>query len=373
MATLYQFPYRTVAEISLSSLIKNLVLLRTFSKREVIPVVKADAYGHGMVPVAKALVTRGSCHTLAVATLEEAIELRKKIPYAISIIVLSGFWPHQAEAYVKYRLIPFIHSLNHLKSLQLRKTLPDIHLKIDTGMHRLGILPEEVPEAVRVLGQLGIKLSGVGTHFAESDKTTSSFSDQQLKIFEDALSELRLQKCLHTDAKIHCANSAAALRGQWGSALAIRPGLSLYGVSPNPHLKDSDSLIPILTWKARVITSKEIKKGDSVGYGRTYRAKKKEKISIVSVGYADGLPRSLSNKGSVLLNGKLAAIRGRVSMDLIAVDSTGMDVRDGSQVILIGRDKKNKIGANELAQWAGTIPYEILCALSQRVSRVYLD
>lgn len=373
MATLYQFPYRTVAEISLSSLIKNLVFLRVISKKEVIPVVKADAYGHGMLPVSKALVTRGSCHTLSVATLEEAIELRKKIPYAISIIVLSGFYPHQAEAYVKYRLIPFIHSLNHLKSLQLRKSLPDIHLKIDTGMHRLGILPEEVHEAVRVLNQMGTKLSGVGTHFAESDRSTSSFTDQQIKVFEEVLSELKLQKCLHTDAKIHCSNSAGVLRGKFGSSIAIRPGLSLYGVSPNQNLKYADDLIPVLTWKARVVASKEIKKGDSVGYGRTYRAKRKEKISILSVGYADGLPRSLSNKGFVLLNGKQVPMRGRVSMDLTTVDSTGMDVKDGSQVILIGKDKKSQIGASELAQWAGTIPYEIFCSLSNRVARVYLD
>lgn len=373
MATLYQFPYRTVAEISLSSLIKNLVSLRMVSKREVIPVVKADAYGHGMLAVSKALVTRGSCHTLAVATLEEAIELRKKIPYAISIIVLSGFYPHQAEAYVKYRLIPFIHSLNHLKSLQLRKTLPDIHLKIDTGMHRLGILPHEVNDSVEILNRMGVKLSGLGTHFAESDKSTSSFTDHQIKVFEEVLSEFKLQKCLHTDAKIHCTNSAGILRGKFGSSIAIRPGLSLYGVSPNENLTGSDSLIPVLSWKARVVASKEIKKGDSVGYGRTYRAKKKEQISILSVGYADGLLRSLSNKGFVLLNGKRVPIRGRVSMDLTAVDSTGLEVKDGAQVILIGKDKKNKIGALELAQWAGTIPYEIFCSLSNRVSRVYLD
>lgn len=373
MATLYQFPYRTVAEVSLSSLIKNLVHMRMLSKKEVIPVVKADAYGHGMLPVAKALVTRGSCHTLAVATLEEAIELRKKIPYAISIIVLSGFWPHQAEAYVKYRLIPFIHSLNHLKSLQLRKTIPDIHLKIDTGMHRLGILPTELPEAIQTLKRMNLKVSGVGTHFAESDRTTSSFTDSQLRIFEHSLEELKLQKCLHTDAKIHCANSAAVLRAKLGTALAIRPGLSLYGISPNKNLPNSQDLIPVLTWRARIVTSKLIKKGDSVGYGRTYRAKKNEKISIVSVGYADGFSRALSNKGYVLLEGKKVPVRGRVSMDLIAVDSTGFEVKDGATVILIGKDKKNTISASDLADWSNTIPYEILCGLSHRVSRVYLD
>jgi len=373
MGTLYQFPYRTVAEVSLSSLIKNLVTLRTMSKKEIIPIVKADAYGHGMIPVSKALVSRGSCHTLAVATLEEAIELRKKIPYAISIIVLSGYWPHQAEAFVKYRLIPVIHSLNHLKSLQLRKTLPDIHLKIDTGMHRLGILPGELPEAIQLLTRMNIKLSGLATHFAESDKSTSSFTDEQLRLFEAVYRDLQDRKLLHTDAKIHLANSSAILRGKLGSSLSVRPGLSLYGVSPNSNLKGSEQLNPILTWKARVVASKSLKRGDTVGYGRTYRAKRYEKISIVSIGYADGYPRSLSNKGFVLLNGKKVAVRGRVSMDLIAVDSTGLDVRDGSSVVLIGSDRRLEISASEVAQLAGTIPYEILCGISSRVPRIYLD
>jgi len=373
MATLYQFPYRTVAEVSLTSLLRNLVVMRNLSKKEVIPIVKADAYGHGMLSVSKALVSRGSCHTLAVATLEEAIELRKKIPYAISIIVLSGYWPHQAEAFVKYRLIPVIHSLNHLKSLQLRKTLPEIHLKLDTGMHRLGILPDEVPEAIVILKRMNIKLSGLATHFAESDKSTSSFTDEQIKLFRGFHQEFLNHRLLHTDAKIHLANSCAILRGKLGDSIAVRPGLSLYGVSPNPHLKHSDDLVPILTWKARVVTSKIIRKGDTVGYGRTYRAKKTEKISLVSIGYADGYPRALSNQGEVILQGKRVQVRGRVSMDLLAVDSTGMEVRDGSLVILIGTERKSRILASELAHWADTIPYEILCGISSRVPRIYLD
>lgn len=373
MATLYQFPYRTVAEISLTTLIRNLVTIRSACKKEVIPIVKADAYGHGMLNVAKALVSRGSCHTLAVATLEEAIELRKKIPYAISIIVLSGYWPHQAEAFVKYRLIPVIHSLDHLKSLQLRKTLPEIHLKVDTGMNRLGLQLDEISEAIHILKKIGIKLSGLGTHFAESDKSTSSFTDEQIKRFEKVYQELQMSKLLHTDAKIHLANSSAILRGKWGPSVAVRPGLSLYGISPNPHLKGSEDLVPILTWKARVITSKTIKKGETVGYGRTYRAKKTEQISIVSIGYADGFPRSLSNTGYVILGGKKVPVRGRVSMDLLAVDSTGLEMRDGSQVVLIGKQQRQEISAWDLAHWADTIPYEILCGISARVPRIYLD
>ncbi len=374
MGSVFQFPYRTVAEVSIRALIRNLVTLRSLSKKEVIPVIKADAYGHGMIPVAKALVTRGSCHTLSVATLEEAIELRKKIPYAISIIVLSGFVPHQLEAYVKHRLIPMIHSLNHLKSLLHRKSLPDIHLKVDTGMHRLGLMPEEIPEAIKTLDRLGIKLSGLATHFAESESITSHFIDEQIFLFEEIKAQLFEHRLLHTDCKIHVANSGAVLRDKLASSVAVRPGIALFGVSPNPRIMKGDSLIPVMEWKARVLCVKQISKGDTVGYGRTYKAKKKEKIAVVAIGYADGYPRSLSNKGNVLIGTKMEPVVGRVSMDLTTVDVTGNNnVKEGSLVTLIGKDSKNEITAWDLANAADTIPYEIMCGISPRVPRIYLD
>lgn len=374
MATVFHFPYRTVAEISIPALLKNLVTLRSVSRREVIPVVKADAYGHGIVPIAKALVTRGSCHTLSVATLEEAIELRKKIPYAIQILVLSGFLPHQLDAYLKYRLTPVIHCLSHLKSLLNRKSLPDIHLKIDSGMHRLGILPDELPEAIRVLEKMEIKLSGLATHFAESENTLSSFSDDQLDVFQKAHASLLEHRLIHTDAKIHVGNSGAILRGKLGASVAVRPGIALYGISPNPRLGHSDELVPILSWKTRVLTMKTLEKGDTVGYNRTYKLKKKEKIALIGIGYADGFPRLLGNEGKVLLGGKKVPVRGTVSMDLTSVDCSGLShVREGSLVTLIGYDGKNRITAWDIANWARTIPYEILCGISLRVPRLYLD
>lgn len=374
MATVFNFPYRTVAEISIPALLKNLVTLRSVSRREIIPVVKADAYGHGLVPIAKALVTRGSCHTVSVATLEEAIELRKRIPYAISILVLSGFLPHQLEAYIKYRLTPVIHCLSHLKSLLHRKSLPEIHLKIDTGMHRLGIMPDELPEAIRTLERMEIKLSGLATHFAESENTISTFVDDQLSVFQECYNSLLEHRLIHTDAKVHVGNSGAILRGKLGPSVAVRPGLSLYGISPNPRLAHSDGLVPILSWKTRVLTLKSLSKSDPVGYGRTYHAKKKERIALIGIGYADGYPRLLSNEGKVLLGGKKVPVRGAVSMDLTSVDCTGLSqVKEGSLVTLIGGDNKNKITAWDIANWARTIPYEILCGISPRVPRIYLD
>ncbi|MBM4303812.1 MAG: alanine racemase [Deltaproteobacteria bacterium] len=374
MGTLFQFPYRTVAEVSIRSIIKNLVVLRSTSQKEIVPVVKADAYGHGLLPVAKALVSRGSCHSLCVATLEEAIELRKKIPYAISIWVLSGFLPHQLEAYLKYRLTPVIHSLNHLKSLINRPKLPDFHLKLDSGMHRLGLLPDEMPEAYLTLQKLGIKLSGFATHFAESENLVSKFVDKQIEIFHGVYQELLHRKLIQTDAKIHISNTGGILRNKLGLSYSVRPGLGLYGISPNPRLPHSEDLVPALTWKARVIATKNLKANDSVGYGRTYIAKKKEKIAIVAVGYADGVPRLLSSEGSVIVGGKKAAIRGRVSMDLIAIDcSHHSSVKEGSLVTLIGKEGKQSVTAWDIANWSRTIPYEILCGISPRVPRVYLD
>ncbi len=374
MGTLFQFPYRSVAEVSVRSIIKNLVTLRSLSQREIVPVVKADAYGHGILPVSRALVTRGSCHTLCVATLEEAIELRKKIPYAISIWVLSGFLPHQLEAYLKYHLTPVIHSLNHLKSLLYHKRLPEIHLKLDTGMRRLGLLPEEMAEAYLTLERLGIKLSGFATHFAESENSVSKFVDEQIAIFHGVYQELLHRRLIQTDASIHIANTGAVLRKKIGLRYSVRPGIGLYGISPNPRLSSCEALVPALSWKARVLSVKSLNPLDTVGYGRSYKAKRREKIAIISIGYADGLPRLLSNEGNVIMGGRKASIRGQVSMDLTTVDCTSIpSVKEGSLVTLIGKEGKQTVTAWDIANWARTIPYEILCGISPRVPRIYLD
>lgn len=374
MATVFQFPYRTVAEISLRALLKNLYTLRIASGREVIPVVKADAYGHGMVPISRALVQRGSCQMLAVATLEEAMEVRENIPRGVAILVLSGFLPHQFDAYLKYRLVPMIHSLPHLRSLIGRKVLPELHLKIDSGMHRLGILPEEVEEAGEVLRKLGVKLAGVATQFAESDTIPPSFSKEQISVFEKSLRSLVDVRVLATDARIHVGNSGAILQDTLGFSNAVRPGLSLYGVSPNDRLSFSDELVPVLEWKSRILAIKELPPGATVGYGRTYECKKPERIAILPVGYADGIPRAMSNRGHVLIGSKKCPLRGRVSMDLIAIDVSNVaSAKEGQLVTIIGKNGKAQVTAWDLAENSDTIPYEIFCRISARVPRIYLD
>lgn len=374
MGAIFQFPFRTVAEISVPALVKNLVTLRAMSQRDVVPVLKANAYGHGMVPVARALVHRGSCQLLAVATLEEALDLRAEFSESTQIVVLSGFFPHQTSAYVKHRIIPMVHSMYQLKSLQGLEQLPEIHLKIDTGMHRLGIPLDEVSDARNLLTKMKIKLAGLATHLAESESLTSHFVDQQIAHFDEVAKELRGDRLLATDAKLHVANTGGILRNKLGPTVAVRSGIGIYGVSPNPRIGTSDMLTPALQWKTRVLSIKTVAKGETVGYGRTYRAKKKEKIALLPIGYADGYPRSLSNKGEVVIAGKRAPLRGRVSMDLIAVDITSISgIREGSEAVLIGKMGRSVVSAWDLATWAHTIPYEIFCGLSPRVPRVYLE
>jgi alanine racemase len=306
--------------------------------------------------------------------LEEAMELRKHLPRGVAILVLSGFLPHQLDAYIKFRLTPILHSVNHLKSLAGRRVLPDIHLKLDTGMHRLGILPKQLNETMRVLDKLPLKLSGVCTHFAESEKLTSDFSDAQLELFGELLTELRERRLVHTDARIHVPNSGGVLAGKLGVSNAVRPGLSLFGISPNERLPRSAELVPVLEWKTRILCLKDLPRGSTIGYNRTYKTPRREKIAILPIGYADGYPRLLSNRGEVLIAGKRCPVRGRVSMDLTAVDVSGVPhVKEGDAVILFGREGKQSLSVDELANGAQTIAYEILCGISARVPRVYLD
>lgn len=369
-AAIVPFPYRTVAEVSLRAILKNCHAIRSETAKEVLPVVKADAYGHGMVPVVRALVNRSAVRMVCVANLDEALELRRRFPQ-LGILVLSGFFPHQIDAYVRYRITPLIHTLTHLQALVGRAKLPELHLKVDTGLRRLGIRQEELPAAIDALEKIGTKLSGFATHFAESEDVRSDFTDKQVGLFEATVAMFREKKLLHTDARIHVANSGGSLRKKLSVSTAVRPGIALYGSAPHPRWQEL--LVPALTWKTRVLALKTLQKGDTVGYGRTYKAKKREKLAVLPIGYADGYRRAFSNQGEVLLGGKRVPIRGRVSMDLVAVDVTGLTVREGAEAVLIGKVGKEAILAAELAQWADTISYEIFCGISARVPRIYLD
>lgn len=364
-------PDRTSVEISLSALLQNLEWLRSRCGREIIPVVKADAYGHGTVPIARALVERGGCRALAVATLDEALELRHNVA-GCAVIVLSGFLPDRLDAYRRHRLTPVVFSLEHLRALAGRTDLPDVHLKVDTGMNRLGLRREQMGEALGLLEQLGIRLAGVATHLAESENADPTFTAQQLEAFDAWLAELRSRRLLAPQARVHAGNSAAILGERLGLTTAVRPGLALYGVAPGRGMAGTEELVPVLRWSARVIDVKELAPGDSVGYGRTYVAPARVRMATLSVGYADGYPRSASNRGHVLLGGERAPVIGTISMDLMAVDCSRIEgVRAGSRATLIGEDGALRLSAWDIAGWTETIAYEVLCGISARVTRVH--
>lgn len=374
MGTVFEFPYRTVVELSLSALLKNLAHLRLVSECEVIPVIKADAYGHGMIPVAKILLTRGSVQMLAVATLEEAIALRKQFHRPFQILVLSGFLPHQMEAYQRYNLTPMIHCLYHAKSLGQAGACPSIHLKFDSGMNRLGIRPDEMPEVIALLKERHIKLAGFASHFAESEQSSSSFANEQLALFEHWYNQLKSQELLNTDARIHIANSGGILQRKLGPSNAVRAGISLYGISPNPLLNIDAALVPVMQWKTRVLCFKKVRTGETIGYGRTYQAKRDLRLAILPVGYADGYPRIAGQRGEVLIGDRRFPIRGRISMDMMAVEvDESEEIKEGASVTLIGKSSGAELSVWEVAQWADTIPYEVVCGLSPRVTRIYFD
>ena len=374
MGTIFQFPYRTVAEISLPALVRNLHTLRSLCRKEIIPVVKADAYGHGMIPVAKTLVSRGSCLTLAVATLEEAIELRKKMPHGVSILVLSGFLPHQFDAYGKYRLTPIIHSLYHLKTLMGRKHLPEIHLKIDTGMNRLGLTPGQMGEAIRTLEKLQIKLAGLATHFAESETTVSDFTDQQIAVFEGIYRELLAHRLLNTDAKIHIGNSGAIMRGKLSFSVAVRPGAQFVRGLAEPEVAGLGGSL----------AGDGMENADSLPQGfeaeRDGRIqpdvcrKEKGEDSLASHRLCGRLsPSAQQSRGGPFQWSETSYSRPGID----GSDSGGLHWRarrEGRGTCHFdGQERKDQIGAWEIAHWAQTIPYEILCGISSRVPRVYLD
>lgn len=368
-------PHRkTRVIISVKALEKNFKLAQALAgpKNLVLGVVKADAYGHGAVVCAKVLEKAGAKY-LGVATVEEAIELRKakmKSP----ILVFDGLVTGNLEVFFDYQLTPVIHHVTELEKLAafLKKTRSlSVHLKVDTGMGRLGLFESEMKTWVPLLQEnKNIKVEGVMTHLAKADTHPAS-TKKQTSLFFKIKNEL--EKSIKKSIPFfHYANSAALLDrlGQEGNI--VRPGIMLYGAYPHVRQK-KNKLVPVMTWEASIISLKKFPKGSELSYGGTFKTKQESLIATLSVGYADGLPRLLSNKGFVLVNGKRCPIVGRVCMDLTLVDVTSVPgVKIGAPVVLIGKQGKQEIRAEEMADWAQTISYEIFCGVSKRVPRFYV-
>jgi alanine racemase len=362
----------TWAEIDLGALRRNLQVVRELAGGlPVIAVVKADGYGHGAVSVARELEHAGT-EMLAVATVEEASELREA-GVRIPLMLLQGLHdPSQAELVVALELVPLVGRLDMLAPLndaagRARRALP-IHLKFDTGMGRLGFLPEEAGPVLEAFRHcLHLELSGLATHLAEADDPASAVTDAQRRRFAELVGSVRASG--FDPEWIHADNSAGVVRGGTPGASAARPGLLLYGADPT--LEGGHALEPAMTLVTRVIRAQDVPAGSRIGYGGTYVARRRTRILTLPIGYADGLPRAAGGRAEVGLRGQRAPLVGRVSMDLAAVDAgPGSDVEVGEEVLLFGRRGEMTIRVEEIAEATETIPYEILVRVGSRVPRV---
>ena len=364
---------KTRAEIDLGALAHNYNYLRSRVSDgvKVIAVVKADAYGHGAPTVAKALADMG-VDALAVALMDEAVALRKE-GIESPIIVFGGALPGEEAAAIHYGVLPAVHSIEALGRLsQSAHSLGmevGYHLKVDTGMGRVGIDYRHLGMFLdHALELPSVKLEGVFTHLSSADEDSSDYSSIQLDRFRSSLKEIDERNV--EVGMVHAANSAGVLFHPESWFDAVRPGVALYGINPSSNWQDPE-LRPVLSFKSSVSLIKKVPAGSPLSYRRTFITARDSVIASVPVGYADGLSFLLSNRGQVIVRDTVAPVVGRITMDTTLVDVTDVPgVSFGDEVILIGDGTSVAITAEDIAETIGTIPYEVLCNISKRVPRV---
>ncbi len=373
-----------IAKISLSAIAHNFQSVkRIVQNRPIIAVVKADAYGHGAAAVSTRLLKEGaSC--LAVAYMGEARKLRDA---GIKAPILVLFDRGDIREYFDYRLIPVLCNTDSAKALsreaQKRRTTIRVHIKLDTGMGRLGLHGKHtMNDLLKMSGMTGLEIEGLLSHFSDADLLDRSYAVRQLEKFHEVREAL--SRKIKRKVFSHMANSAAVLSYKEAYLDAVRPGIMLYGYSPFGRQHDTAplktgkgragmSLVPAMTVMTRILSIRNLPKGTPVSYGRTFITKKQSRIGVLPFGYADGYSRLFSNNAEVLVKGKRAPVVGRVCMDLTMVDVTGIKgVRENDDAVLIGNQESGEITAQELAEKAGTIPYEILTSIGSRSQRVYV-
>ena len=365
----------TVAEISLPALRHNLQeVARRVGTAAIVAVVKANAYGHGAVPVARTLLAAGA-RQLGVATVAEGVELRAA-GITAPILVMGGVFPDEIPTLLEGDLTPVLQSPDAIATMarfagSRNISLPlRVHLKVDTGMGRLGLTEEELLAVLGSSWPAALQLEGLMSHLARADESDPLPTEDQLAKFRALLDAMKSMGLVVPLA--HIAGSAAILRFPASHFNMVRPGLMLYGYAPGSAR--SPALRPALTWKTRVVQVKRVHPGHAVSYGGTFVASRPSVLAVLPVGYADGYARGLSNRGHVLIGGRPTPIVGRVCMDLTIVDVTDHpSVHPGDEAILLGEQGTARITADDLATWLGTISYEVLCQIGRRVVRIYLD
>jgi len=363
--------------IDLGALRHNLSEIKRLagSQSKVLAVVKSDAYGHGMIPVAKTLESAGA-DCLGVFEVKEGLDLRGSGCEA-PILVMMGVLSDEAEAAVEYGLMPALFQLeigerlSRISAAQGKVT--PVHLKVDTGMTRLGVPYKDLPQFLkRLLPLKGIEVTGVFSHLAVADQPDQTYTDQQIGRFREAVEACR--RILGFQGDVHVANSGALLGSKGLELGMIRPGILLYGSPPTEGWPAAASFKPLMGFKSKVIQVRTVPPGTSVSYGCTYTTKENRTIATIPVGYDDGYNRLLSNNGEVLIHGQRVPIVGRVCMNLTMADVTGIgNVAAGDEVVLLGTQGSDKITAEEIASRIGTISYEVYCTLGKSNRRTYVN
>ncbi|MGA1868736.1 MAG: alanine racemase [bacterium] len=357
------------AIVNLEALGNNLAIVRKIvgPDTKILAVIKADAYGHGMIPVAKKLCGE-KIDWLGVSYVEEGIILRRE-GINVPILIMAGAFPEQLERAIEYNLTLAIYTYSIAEQLSQhaveRQCQVPVHIKLDTGLGRLGFHRETILENIfHIINLPNITVEGIFTHCANADD--SSFTHMQLERFTQVVAELEGRGS--TIQLKHAANSTILVNYRESHFNMVRTGIMLYGAKPSlgPEIE------PVLRLVTRVLQLKKIKRGDSVGYGRTYICTEGRDIAVISIGYYDGLLRVLSNKASALIRGVRVPVIGTICMDMAMLDVTGVSgVNVGDEVVILGRQGNEHISITELAEWGNVIPYEILCSIGIRVSRIY--
>lgn len=375
------FPTRIAEiEINLNNLKYNLqsIKRKVGQNIKIIAVVKDDAYGHGLIEVSKTLIKLG-VDMLGVATLREALQLRGAGINSHLIVLTPGF-TCEVELILKNNIrqsictIDMAEALSKLARRFNKKAI--VHIKIDTGMGRLGIFPEHAFDFINEILKLkNIEIEGIFTHIASADSSNKTYAREQIKKFYNLIDKLKKDK-INIPLR-HIANSACLLdlpESFTGFFNMVRPGLILYGMYPSSYVSRSIKIKPVLSLKTKVIFIKLLPQGSSVSYGRTFITKRKTKIAVLGIGYGDGYNRALSNKGEAIIHGKKVPVIGRVCMDMIIVDVTDIqNVKTGDEAVLIGKQGKEEIKAEDIARKINTIPYEISCSLSNHVEKIFYE
>lgn len=371
---------RVYAEVDLSAVLYNMERMHeaVSPQTKMIGVIKTDGYGHGAVPIGRELEKLPYVFGYAVATAEEAFILRRA-GLSKPILILGYTFPYSYDELVLQEVRPAVFRKDAVEALDVcagrlgRKAV--VHVKVDTGMSRIGIRPDEEGLGFMewIAGLAHIEVEGIFTHFARADESDHSAALSQLAKFTAFVEEAERRMGKQIPLK-HCSNSAGILTLPQANLSLVRAGITLYGLSPSGEVtKEMLSLRPVLSLKSRLVYVKEIEAGTPVSYGGTFVAKERMRIATIPVGYGDGYPRGLSGKGSVLVRGKRAPILGRVCMDQFMVDVSDIpDVSEGDVVTLIGADGGEEITMEELGELSGRFNYELACCLGKRIPRVYV-